>query len=164
MFRRHITISLIIAHFASQLAAMPHAHGVGENLPSDHDARPHFHLSWFGNAGHSHGHEQAHSHDGGHSHHQHGGVDLGGSQPGSSALANGPLDHDHDAIYLSSETAATRLVRCDGSADNRFVTPLLAVAADIESTATLLWNSGGLVLGRCRSNPPLYLTLRALRI
>jgi hypothetical protein len=55
MARRFITSLLTIAYFVGQLGLPPHAHGSSrENQPSDHDARPHFHLSCTTHGDHSH--------------------------------------------------------------------------------------------------------------
>lgn len=59
----------------------PHAHG-DTLIDSDHSLRPHIHV------GHSH-----HHHDGDHDH---------AHEPSDSGSIHAPLDHDSDAVYLSS--------------------------------------------------------------
>lgn len=58
MFRGCISLVVIAGLFASQMAAVPHAHG-GSSAEDrhEHDARPHFHCKWFsaGHCVHKHG-------------------------------------------------------------------------------------------------------------
>lgn len=97
MFRRCVTFLVIAGFLASQLAAIPHAHGVASAKEQQkHDATPHFHYEWFGHAGHDHGH----SHPG----QRHG---LGQEAPSSDNSDGQPLGiglsgaaHDSDAVFV----------------------------------------------------------------
>jgi hypothetical protein len=58
MTYRLVTTLLTLAYFVGQLAAPHHAHGSSrENAPSNHDARPHFHLSCMTHGDHDHKHD-----------------------------------------------------------------------------------------------------------
>lgn len=157
MFRRCTSMLLIVAYVAGQLAAVPHAHGAGENQPSDHGARPHFHIAWF-----EHGHSHA---DGNAHHHHHHDFDGSRSQPVSSTSATGSDGHDSDAIYLPNDTGKPSLAsKIIVSLDNLPTNPILAVAVVIAPTAGSgqLWEAH--FSGNCSQGTTLYLALRALRI
>src|SRR5829696_8489054 len=58
MTYRLVTTLLTLAYFVGQLAVPPHAHRSSrENAPSNHDARPHFHLSCMTHGDHDHDHD-----------------------------------------------------------------------------------------------------------
>jgi hypothetical protein len=94
MFRRGVSILVMLGYLAGQSAAVPHAHPSGSQR--DHDAcEPHFHLAWFGD----HHHREHYDRDNamatlGHDH-------LSGSIDRSAAE-----DHDDDAIYAPSGVTA----------------------------------------------------------
>ena len=79
-------VALLIVPFLTVGPVFPHAHGT-ERAESDHSARPHLHT------GHSH-------HD--HGDHQHGHHDESNAPEESTPNAQTPVDHDSDAVYLSS--------------------------------------------------------------
>jgi hypothetical protein len=138
-----------MAYLASQLAIVPHAHGrSGEGQSSDHDARPHFHVSWFGHAEHDH-------------HHDHVG---GQSRPHSSEPDTDRGDHDSDAIYLPNDTGLSLPGQSFVAPDNLQVVSTLTVAAAPVPTANSNRVADAFFAGECSPGCPLYLALRALRI
>ena len=111
MFRRCVSLLVIAGFLASQLAAIPHAHGnASAEEQREHDAKPHCHF------GHTH-HDHGHSHSGHNHPHELPGQDQEeGSRPLSGGtdtelLETGLLatDHDANAIFLPGRawTAST---------------------------------------------------------
>lgn len=145
MFRRYISLLLLLGIFASQVASIPHAHSVAG--AGEHDDRSHVHLAWF-----CHGHE-------------HSGVDYDRSKtaPGRSIEHDG--DHDADAIYLAMNPVPGRAFGRELTAAK--VAPFgplpIAVPSGLPfgDLPAVTW---------CKSLPlrapdcALYLALRALRI
>jgi hypothetical protein len=97
MFRRGVSILVMLGYLAGQSAAVPHAHASGSQR--DHDAcEPHIHLAWFGEHHHHH-------------HREHYGRDNAVAALGNDYLAVGfdrgaTEDHDDDAIYVPSGLTA----------------------------------------------------------
>jgi hypothetical protein len=143
----------MMTFLARQLAMVPHAHGaIGETAPSDHDARPHFHLSCFG-----------HSHGNGHHHHER------GERQSHSTSSNSPpgehLDHDSDALYLPNELAAPLTVSNVATHDGLDLCPTFIVAVlPIAPPAPQCWTNAYLPDQSSPGRPLLYLALRALRL
>jgi hypothetical protein len=109
MLRHFISLLAILGLFASQLAALPHAHaGMSPDEQQKHDATPHFHCRWLehDHHGHRHGHDHhrhGHSH-GDHSHHP----EQPSPSPNPSTLPEGRNEHDATAVYCpGSATAAS---------------------------------------------------------
>jgi hypothetical protein len=100
MFRRGLSIALILGYAAAQMATIPHAHP-GDSLHQYHASVPHIHLSWFGNTRHDHRHARNHHAD----HHSKG---RGRTAPPfeSGIVQFAPHDHDADAFYLLTSFAA----------------------------------------------------------
>lgn len=151
MTRRFITSLLTIAYFIGQLAAPPHAHGDSRvNEPSDHDARPHFHLSLMTHGGHSHDHELDHHHDAGDQFRHHDCAEH--------------ADHDSDAIYLpngpelSLPTKSVTAPFCLNLVSNLAIECLVAPAESFHASTEATFPD------KCSPRCALYLTLRALRI
>lgn len=160
MFRRLVITLLILSYAANQLAALPHAHA---SQPAEHAERAHVHSGWFleliGTDAHPHQHrhgDDAHHHPHGHSHPQ------GKSAP---ALPS-EEQHDDDCVYLPDslpwiqEGGSTAFIH---SADPLAVALSFAV---ISANARQLfgWCDSKTPPDRLTSGPPLYLTLRTLRI
>jgi len=160
MLRRSQSIVLTVGYLASQLAAVPHAHGQsGDSQPSDHSARPHFHVSWFGRHDHSH---DDHSQDDGHTHHHE--RDGTHPQPPSSESNAGHDDHDSDAVYLPNDTGVSLPSKCVGSPDSLQVVSTLVIAAVNMPAAVSECLTDARPPDKCSPDCPLYLALRALRI
>ena len=92
MFRRCVSLLVLLGFIAGQLATVPHAHGANcHSGGHEHDSRLHFHLG---------GHDHPHRHDQGGRH---------GAVPGESfpvpGGSTGKQDHDADAIYLADGAA-----------------------------------------------------------
>lgn len=103
MFRRCISILVIIGLCASQLAVVPHAHaGITAEQQQKHDATPHFHCNWFGHD--HHGHDHSHG-DRGHKH-EHPSKPAKGStdKPLPDGVAS--VDHDANAVYVPTPANA----------------------------------------------------------
>jgi len=155
MLRRYTSILCLVSYIAGQLAAVPHAHGGNVSEPSDHGARPHIHISWFG---HSHSHDDGDTHHG----HQH---DVDRSKSISSDSDTSSNDHDSTAVYLPSEVGSLCLAcTITGSPD-----PLDAVQAMPIAMAVATADRFGQLCeanfpGNCSPGTPLYPALRALRI
>jgi hypothetical protein len=95
MFRRGVSIFVMLGYLTGQLAAVPHAHLGGSD--HDHDARePHIHLVWFGDHHHHHVHRDR---DNGVAtlDHDHVAVCFG---------RGAPDDHDDDAVFVPSGLTA----------------------------------------------------------
>lgn len=160
MFRRCISTFVIVGLFASQWAAIPHAHG-GMEHGSGHSSTPHLHLSWFraDRVAHEHSHG---GHDHGHSHHKH--PDT--SPAPSDSLADGS-DHDADALYLSAGTPSSGSSDRGSSSFKSQVTQTLATVFAISAG-----NAAYSAQVNFRQHPPearardcaLFLELRTLRI
>lgn len=168
MFRRCISLLVIVGLFASQLAAIPHAHaGNSAEEQQKHDATPHFHSKWFG-GGHDHGHPhggRSHSHVGERKE-KPASESAGDSkdQPLSDGL-NGN-DHDANAVYVPLHAGAPSTNSQNESK---------AAASQIAATAVLtevLRDAWPTVSSTPPLHPPgavqdgsdIYLTLRNLRI
>jgi hypothetical protein len=152
---RHFTTTLLMMVFlASQLAVVPHSHGaICLEQHRGHDARPHIHVSWFGQAEHAHGE--------GHTHHQ----ECGGSQCQPSLTdSDSGHDHDSDAVYLPNDAGDSLPTKCVIAPDNIHVVALLGIA--LTPTRTAISESWAVAdfHDKCSSGCPLYLALRALRI
>ena len=97
MFRRCVSILVMLGYLAGQSAAVPHAHAGGSQ--HDHDAcEPHIHLSWFGDH---------------HRHHEHHDRDNFAAAPDHEDLAlhvgfvrGTAADHDDEAVYVPSGLTA----------------------------------------------------------
>jgi len=146
MFRRCISILLLLGFVASQLAAVPHAHAGRSD--AGHDAHPHVHLAWFC---HDHHGEREHDHD---SHE---------STPGRSIGTD--REHDCDAVYLSRNPLRNQSVETAVSDMRSTAVATLPVA--VPSSFLLSEQPSPVAADALPSRAPncaLYLTLRALRI
>ena len=135
----------------------PHSLGKGD-APSDDAAPPHVHI---GTASHSH---QGHLH--GHPHHQHQHQhqhQAGGQSDGSDASENElPVDHDSDAVYLSSGQPFLHI-----SAGSTMNIQLDCIGLVAESYSSLAGRSAPHPIGPAvltRIGPPLFLLHAALRL
>lgn len=159
MVRRCKTLVLLMAYLASQVAAMPHAHGASDSadIPSDHDACPHVHVFW---CGHTHGHCNEHQHH----HHEHGAADSHGLRANSNYATDEQSGHDNDAAYLADDLAGPQLqpnvTQCAGPDQSPAHT--VSVSPTVSSEAT--FSTRALLPQECRSDGALYLALRTLRI
>jgi hypothetical protein len=165
MFRRCVSLLLIVGMFASQLAAVPHAHGAtSQEEQRKHDATPHFH--WFGYCQHCHSHSHSHAH-GKHGHHHHETASEHDNSDRQTPRPDGnSLDHDADAIYLGGGTNCTM-----GSSTRVSSTQVLLIALqtpvatsicgiEAKEVRGLPWRPPDQVLDDSET----YLTLRTLRI
>src|SRR5262245_56662157 len=91
MFRKGISIVVMLGFVAGQLATLPHEH-VECAVPVDHDARPHVHTSCVGGAEHCDAH-----------HHHVADARITHSQPLVSQAITEQHGHDSDAVYLASD-------------------------------------------------------------
>jgi hypothetical protein len=162
MFRRCVSLLVIVGLFASQLAAIPHAHGATSSEEQQkHDAKPHIHL--FGHCSHSHSH--SHAKDDHHHHHD--------SIPSEDESANHPLapisdvpEHDSDAFYFVASPSifagSTTQIHTISAMVMALQTPTAGWAGEhqAESARGLPWHPPDTVLDDSET----YLTLRTLRI
>src|SRR5215212_2833428 len=135
MARRSATTLLLIAYLASQMAAVPHAHGADcENQPADHDARPHFHISSAAQVGHSHPHADVHQHPHDHAelhHHE----DKSNSVPANTfAAKNEQREHESNAVYFSEDFGVALHSKNIAPANNLDSVSSLAVVAIVART------------------------------
>jgi len=163
MFRRCVSLLMIVGMFASQLAAVPHSHGATSlEEQQKHDATPHFH--WFGYCQHCHSHSHAH---GKHDHHHHESPSEHEDSDRETPRPDGnSLDHDADAIYLGGGTNCTMGSSTQVSSTRFLLTALqVPVATSIcgieaKEVRGLPWRPPDQVL----DGSEIYLTLRTLRI
>lgn len=158
MFQPSISLLVLVGLFASQLASIPHAHGLGTtDQEREHASRPHFHLAGTG-----------HSHDHKHCQHSHSHSKSPQQRP---AKSNEPVvadrctdcDHDVDAVFAPSNLKCVpQVVQTDVAMQS---ITLLTIALDLADVAS--------ARGFQFSRPPpdavldasdTYLTLRNLRI
>jgi hypothetical protein len=154
MFRRFVSLLVIAGMFASQLAAIPHAHGeMSREEQQKHSATPHVHV--FGHCQHCH----SHCHSNGHSHHHENEPESGPPQP-----AGDGYNHDSTTIYLGD---SANLATTVGIAS---VTPTTVL--DLPSSfAPTTFGFDGSNVPALPWHPPdevaddseIYLTLRTLR-
>ena len=146
----------MFGYLASQLATVPHVHGQsGKPQPSDHSARPHVHVAWFGHGNHSH---DDHSRDDGHTHHHE--WDGSRSQPFSSDPNAGHGDHDSDAVYFPNDTGASYPGKSVASLNSFDFLSTLALAAVPTSTTILNRAADAFLPDKCSSGCALFLALR----
>lgn len=102
MFRRCVSVLLLLGYVAGELATVPHAHGgLSVEQQTQHDARPHIHLGPFAHR-HEHGHPPA-----GHSHRHLSDHEPAGEADQSPAESHpSGSEHDRAAIFFPSGTAA----------------------------------------------------------
>lgn len=162
MFRHCVSLLVIVGLLASQLAAVPHAHGAtSPEEQRKHDATPHIHL--FGNGSHSHSH--SHAKDDHHHHHE--------SVPSDDGSANQPLapggdapEHDSDAFYFVASPSVFAGSTTQVHTISELLVALQAPAAgwaggrQAEFARGLPWHPPDTVLDDSEA----YLTLRTLRI
>jgi hypothetical protein len=161
MFRRCVSFLVIVGLLASQLAAIPHAHGaMSAEEQQKHDTTPHVHFFAHGKHCHSHSHAHGHCHC-----HQSDKAQPASKSPNPRQPTRDGFDHDQTAIYLG---AAEQLTLASNS------TSMVPVAiADLPSTvdATIYGFEGASVLSlpwhppdEVADDSQAYLTLRTLRI
>ncbi|WP_425619023.1 hypothetical protein NA78x_002752 [Anatilimnocola sp. NA78] len=154
--------------FASQLAAVPHAHGATSlEEQQNHDATPHFH--WFGHCQHCHSDSHSHSHaHGEHGHHHHESPsEHEDSDRQTPCPAGKAVDHDADAIYLVGGGTHSTLGSISQVPSTQVLlfalqTPVATSICGIEAKEVrgLPWRPPDQVL----DGSEIYLTLRTLRI
>jgi hypothetical protein len=167
MFQRCVSLLLILGLLASQLATVPHAHGaIPAEDQREHDAAPHFHCDWLGQAEHDHNHEH-HSH-----HHSHFGQRPADESSRSSDDSDGQLlgtvtgaDHDANAVFVAKQTyIVSRTIHKDPASACQFVVLATLPNCLSDSRAIFdpfaLWHPPDKVL----DGSEIYLTLRNLRI
>ena len=172
MFRRCLSLLVIAGFLASQMALVPHAHGiVSANEQQKHDATPHIHCGWFGSSDHGHCHAHGDRCHGKHSHSDSGEQAVEVSQTAAGDEANPDLcieqshsDHDADAVFLSGLTVATstKKVQVDSAWQVFWQCPLSCSLHQIQASTSppLHWETPDVVQDASDS----YLTLRNLRI
>jgi hypothetical protein len=161
MVHRCLTLVLLTAYLATQMALVPHAHEDSQDSP---EARPHVHVSWLDG---EHSHHAGHTHHASHTHHEdhahhHGSDDEHAATP-QPEPAN-QQDHESDAVYLSEETPTI-----SSGPEFDAVSNLLAIAT-FSTVATIgppelstAW-AKAYSSDKCSPACPLYLALRTLRI
>jgi hypothetical protein len=163
MFRRCISLIVIVGLFASQLAAVPHAHaGLSGQEQQEHDSTPHFHCSW---RCHS---QQGHKHSHGDHCHEQGGTEKPTKQPTEKPLPDSIADlgHDTNAVYAP---ALPLVVTAEKHHQPSTSTLILAANVAIQSVVPVTNTADG---RRAYWHPPdavvdgsgIYLALRNLRI
>ncbi len=97
MFRRWLTIVLVVGYIACQMAVVPHAHA---HQGADHDLRAHVHWDWF--SGQHERREAATTDSHAHAGHEHHGHHHGHSykQPPVAPTSTVPDGTDHDATCV----------------------------------------------------------------
>lgn len=163
MFRRTVSLLIIVGMLASQLAAVPHAHGAtSEEAKRKHDATPHFH--WFGHCSNC----KSHSHDHGkHCHqHEHPTSEDRPTERKESQPVGDTMDHNADAIYVVGGTTLTVGSATQQAAVQSVLAALQMpiatsiVAVEVVIPAERTWRPPDQVL----DDSDAYLTLRTLRI
>jgi len=109
MFQRCVSLLVLAGFLASQLAAMPHAHGVDDGEQRDLSTKRHFHWAWFVDVHGDHDHTHL-SHR-----HTHAGHGCSYDAPQESEAAQTGLvvgqwtcgDHDFDAVFVPEPTVGT---------------------------------------------------------
>jgi len=160
MFRRIVSIVVVLGLLAGNLAAVPHAHsGMTAAEHEAHDATPHFHLptACGGLSGHSHGPGHAHQHF------------HGDRTP--SASANVPviaslaaIDHDSNAIYTPDSVGRNSNVDTAAAVPSRLLaSPSFEWAISGDAAHASRWQKAPQEESR-GDTAPLYLVLRTLRI
>lgn len=168
MFRRCISLLVIMGLFASQLAAIPHAHaGISAADQQRHDATPHFHGDWFHHGDHTHGHS--------HGERKHAPTEPPkeeGSEPGENSDGQplsdglGGPGHDTSAIFVPIRAGALSTAREQESAASAWQLAAMVPANDglgdnwPSPCSTPRWHPPDEVLDASDT----YLTLRNLRI
>ena len=162
MFRKCLNSLLILGYLASQLAAIPHAHGgMSAAEQQEHAATPHFHCHGTGHS-HTHTHECQHDHQGP----TKAGIDGEKKPVATSTFTASGFNHDADAVFLPSGIS----VVVSSQPDNLLLATSLGVASiNIVSLLEIPPdNSSGRTCGHISDcltdNSDLYLTLRQLRI
>ena len=152
MFRKGVSIVVLLGFVAGQVAAMPHAHG-DCTLRDDHDSRPHAHTLCVGEAGHRHAH-----------HHDVADTRMTHSHPPVSQAIGEQDDHDSDAVYLANDISVFLASKITSVPTGGQV--LYAVVYPVASslTAAADYSAAAFFPNECSSSRPLYLELRALRI
>jgi hypothetical protein len=167
MFRGCISVFVIAGLFASQLAAVPHAHGGSSSEDRhEHDVKPHFHCKWL-SAGHG-----VHEHGG--KAHSHAAPtpepvptncesDSGDSLP---SVGVRTTHHDANAVYVPSQVASgpptnlTQGITSAGQVAFCFPSPVGHSGLSSIARPTPCWHPPDEVLDASNT----YLTLRNLRI
>lgn len=135
MFRRCVSLLVIAGFLASQLAAVPHAHGgASPEGRREHDAAPHFHWAWLSHAAHHHDHSHSpsgheHSHSGPQSRDQNDSKGSSGEPIGPPQITGLPgAGHDADAIFVSGQTAAASPSKDQASKTTQLIASVRLVA------------------------------------
>lgn len=162
MFRKCLNSLLILGYLASQLAAIPHAHGEMTAAEQQaHAATPHFHCHGMGHS-HTHSHECQHDHQ-------------GPTKPGKdddqrptsiTVSTDSGFNHDADAVFLPSGTSVVVSSLPD---DLLLATSLDVASINIVSLSEIPTDhSSGRTWGHTSDcltdHSDLYLALRQLRI
>ncbi len=150
MFRRGMSILVLLGFFANQLAMIPHTHG--GDWP-EHESQPHIHLAA---AGHSHSHDHDHQH--GHRHH--GDLDTAAEQPQDAMEPLG--EHDANALYFSGLkvfTDSSSWLKGVQQTDSQ--QPLVTAAKFLDQIADSFWQPPP---DDPHQSCPTFLRLRNLRI
>jgi hypothetical protein len=156
MVRRGISIVVLLGYLAGQLVVIPHAHA-GQSPHGHRSLEPHVHLSA---SVICHQHQHSHStYEHGHSHHA-----KMDSSDGSKIFPAG-IDHDADAVYVSTFVQATRRTATTSTIDAKGQLP----AAFAPSLVLSNFNQAHSTCGRHYPNTTephcaLFLTLGSLRI
>lgn len=161
MVHRCLTLVLVTAYLATQMALVPHAHDDSQHSP---EARPHVHVSWLDG---EHSHHAGHTHRASHIHHvdhaHHHGTEGEHVAAPQSEPANQP-DHESDAVYLSEETPTISSGPEFDVVNNLLVIATFSTVATISPTElSTAWAKPNFS-DKCSPACPLYLALRTLRI
>ena len=153
MFRKGLSLIVMLGFVMGQMAALPHAHAAS-STPANHDSRPHIHVPCFAANGHSHdeGHHQHHHADGSHHH-----SPVSDDQKQSH-------NHDSDAVYLPNnmgDSLPSTMVASVDCLQNVSALPKLCAFLNPPHANSVI---GPYFSDECSSAQPIYLALRTLRI
>lgn len=174
MVRNCIVLLLIAGLAASHLAVMPHAHeDATAEQQKQHDATPHFHLTWLGAPAHSHSHG-GHHHDGhshvhqGHSHHSHShsGQVSESQSDAAQPTGNGISMPEHDADAVSTSVLALNTTRVESTMPPgwTFTAPLPSFLTLEDLVVVLQPSPRWHPPDKVQDDSEIYLTMQNLRI
>jgi len=169
MFRRLVAITVVLGLFASNLAAVPHAHGsMTAAEQADHDSTPHFHLPFGGSevVGHSHGAGHAHHHHRHHHKYSHRDLTHAAGAKVKSPIAFGQVMVEHDASAVYGPSCHVAIERVDvlaSAASLALVSVPLAMWVSADGLQSSCWHRVPIVAPQGGA-APLFLALRTLRI
>lgn len=161
MFRRIVCLALILSMVVSQMATVPHVHGlVAGDSDIAHASTPHFHL----HGGHLHGSKPSHVHSHSHSHAEKACSDKDNLKSVGLLGSVEPVGHDDDAVFVSETVLINAKDAFQKSPRSHFTDLLWSRIAEesfsLHPSTTLRWRPPEWQ----RFGSDTYLILRNLRI